>query len=279
MKLEQLIEAAYQEDMPHGDVTTDSLQLGQRPGRAKLVAKQDLIFSGQEAFEKSILKLEPEAKLKWHFQDGAAVLKGQIVCTLQGDLLQILKAERTALNFAMHLSGIATLTRAFVKETSGTKTKILDTRKTLPGYRHLEKQAVVHGGGVNHRMDLSSAIMLKDNHIAVMGGITNAVKETMKNSNLPIEVEAGSLEDVKECVKLGRAHNIQRILLDNMNTEQMREAMAMIPPQIHTEATGNMNLSRIAEVASLGVDFISVGALTHSAPSADLSLQFFWGQE
>jgi nicotinate-nucleotide pyrophosphorylase (carboxylating) len=279
MKLEQLIEAAYQEDMPHGDVTTDSLQLGQRPGRAKLVAKQDLVFSGQEAFEKSVLKLEPQAKLKWHFQDGAEVLKGQILCTLQGDLLQILKAERTALNFAMHLSGIATLTRAFVKKTAGTKTKILDTRKTLPGYRELEKQAVIHGGGTNHRMDLSSAILLKDNHIAVMGGITAAVKETLKNSDLPIEVEAGTLEDVRECVRLGPAHNIRRILLDNMSTEQMREAVALIPAQIHTEASGNMTLNRITEVASIGVDFISVGALTHSAPAADLSLQFFWGQE
>jgi len=275
MKLEQLIAAAYQEDMPHGDVTTDSLKLGQRQGRAKLVAKQDLVFSGAEAFEKSILFLEPQAKLKWHFQDGADVLKGQIVCTLQGDLLQILKAERTALNFVMHFSGIATLTKAFVKRASNSKTKIIDTRKTLPGYRELEKRAVVHGGGVNHRMDLSSAILLKDNHIAVMGGITRAVEETRKNSDLPIEIEAGTLDDVKECVKLG----VQRILLDNMTTEQMEAALALIPPHIHTEASGNMTLDRIQEVASIGVDFISVGALTHSAPAADLSLQFLWDEE
>lgn len=275
MKIEQLIQAAIQEDMSRGDVTTDSLKLGQRPGRAKLVAKQDLIFSGSEAFEKSILALEPQAKLKWHFQDGASILKGQIVCTLQGDLLQILKAERMALNFAMHFSGIATLTRAFVKMTSGSKTKILDTRKTLPGYREHEKRAVLHGGGVNHRMDLSSAILLKDNHIAVMGGITGAVQETRKNSDLPIEVEAGSLDDVKECVKL----DVQRILLDNMSSEKMEAALALIPPHIQTEASGNMTLDRIEEVSALGVDFISVGALTHSAPAADLSLQFLWGEE
>jgi nicotinate-nucleotide pyrophosphorylase (carboxylating) len=279
MTLEQLIEAAYKEDMPQGDVTTDSLRLEKRLGRAKLVAKQDLVFSGREAFEKSLLRLEPEAKLRWHFNDGAEVLKGQIICTLHGDLLQILKAERTALNFAMQLSGIATLTRSFVKKTAGTKTKIIDTRKILPGYRQLIKQAVVHGGGTNHRMDLSSAILIKDNHIAVMGGITAAVKETLKNSDLPIEVEAGTLDDVRECVKLGPTHRIQCILLDNMTTEQMREALTLIPPEIHTEASGNMNLNRIAEVSALGVDFISVGALTHSAPSADLSLQFFWEQE
>lgn len=275
MKLEELIQAAYQEDMPHGDVTTDSLKLGQRPGRAKLVAKQDLIFSGTEAFEKSILFLEPQAQLRWHFQDGAEVLKGQIVCTLQGDLLQILKAERTALNFAMHFSGIATLTRAFVKQASGSKTKILDTRKTLPGYREHEKRAVVHGGGSGYRMDLSSAIMLKDNHIAVMGGIAQAVAETRKNSDLPIEVEAGTLDDVKECVKA----DVQIILLDNMTTEQMEAALALIPPHIHTEASGNMSLDRIQEVAGIGVDFISVGALTHSAPAADLSLKFLWDEE
>lgn len=275
MKLEELIQAAYQEDMPHGDVTTDSLKLGQRPGRAKLVAKQDLVFSGTEAFEKSILFLEPKASLRWHFQDGAEVLKGQIVCTLQGDLLQILKAERTALNFAMHFSGIATLTKAFVKQTSGSKTKILDTRKTLPGYREHEKRAVTHGGGLSYRMDLSSAIMLKDNHIAVMGGIAQAVEETRKNSDLPIEVEASTLDDVKECVKA----NVQIIMLDNMTTEQMQAALALIPPHIQTEASGNMSLDRIQEVASIGVDFISVGALTHSAPAADLSLKFLWGEE
>jgi nicotinate-nucleotide pyrophosphorylase (carboxylating) len=275
MKLEQLIEAAYEEDMPQGDVTTDSLHLGQRQGRAKLVAKQDMIFSGQEAFEKSILFLEPQAKLKWHFADGAEVLKGQIICTLQGDLLQILKAERTALNFAMRFSGIATFTRAFVKKVAGTQTKIIDTRKTLPGYRELEKRAVVHGGGANHRMDLSSAILLKDNHIALMGGIAHAVMETRKNTNLPIEVEVQNLEEVRESVNLG----VQRILLDNMSNEKMAAALAIIPPHIHTEASGNMSLDRVQEVASLGVDFISVGALTHSAPAADLSLQFLWNDE
>lgn len=212
------------------------------------------------------------AKLKWHFEEGELVLRGQIACSLQGDLIQILKAERVSLNFLMHLSGIATLTSHFVKEVQGTKCKILDTRKTTPGYRDLEKRAVVHGGGENHRLNLSSAILIKDNHIAVMKGVRTAVLRTREHSELPIEVEARSLAEVKECVEL----KVERILLDNMNNQQLAEAVKLIPPTTKIEASGNMVLERIAQVARLGVDYISVGALTHSAPSADLSLMFDW---
>ncbi len=273
MTLLDLIKAALKEDMPAGDVTTESLALTPRAGRAKLIAKADLVLSGTAAFEQTVHALEPHAKLKWHFEEGHAVLKGQIVCTLQGDLIQILKAERVSLNFLMHLSGIATLTAEFVKKVSGTKCKILDTRKTTPGYRDLEKRAVVHGGGQNHRLNLSTAILIKDNHIAVMGGITKAVERTRQNCELPIEVEARTLDDVKECVSLG----VQRILLDNMNDDLLKQALDLIPEQIMTEASGNMNLARVESVAKVGVDYISVGALTHSAPSADLSLMFDWG--
>lgn len=272
MTLYDLIKAALYEDMPTGDLTTESLALRPRIGRAKLIAKQDLILSGAPAFEQTVLMLEPQARLKWHFEEGQKILDRQIVCTLQGDLIQILKAERVSLNFLMHLSGIATLTSKFVDAIKHTNTKILDTRKTTPAYRELEKKAVVHGGGLNHRQNLSSAILLKDNHISVMGGITPAVERVRAHSEAPIEVEASTLEQVKESVSL----RVQRILLDNMNNELLTQALALIPDEIETEASGNMNLSRVGSVAEIGVDYISVGALTHSAPSSDLSLLFDW---
>lgn len=272
MTLQELIRAAIREDMPSGDVTTESLALRPRPGRARLKAKEDIVLSGAMAFEQSMLALEPTCRVKWHFEEGDEVLKNQIICTLEGDLVQILKAERVALNFLGHLSGIATLTRRFVKKVEGTKTKILDTRKTTPAFRDLEKKAVAHGGGVNHRMNLSTAILIKDNHISVMGGIKNAVERVREHSQLPVEVEAGSLEQVKEAVSL----KVGRILLDNMNNEMLKEAVRLIPASIETEASGNMNLERVRSVAELGVTYISVGALTHSAPCADVSLVFQW---
>jgi nicotinate-nucleotide pyrophosphorylase (carboxylating) len=272
MNLLELIRAALKEDMPNGDLTTESLALSPRPGRAKLIAKQDLILSGTAAFEQTMHALEPGAKLKWHFEEGDQILNKQIICTIQGDLIQILKAERVALNFLMHLSGIATFTSQFVKKVAGHKTKILDTRKTLPGYRELEKRAVLHGGGINHRMNLSDAVLIKDNHISVMGGITAAVTRVREHAKGPIEVEARTLDDVRECVEL----KVNRILLDNMNNELLTEAVQIIPAGIETEASGNMNLERVASVAATGVHFISVGALTHSAASADVSLMFHW---
>ncbi len=275
MNLIDLIKAALKEDMPNGDLTTESLALAPRDGRAKLIAKQDLMLSGTAAFEETMLILEPNAKLKWHFEEGDKVLNKQIICTLQGDLIQILKAERVALNFLMHLSGIATFTSQFVQQVAPFKTQILDTRKTLPGYRDLEKRAVVHGGGRNHRMNLSEAILIKDNHIAVMGGIRQAVYRTRSYTDKAIEVEARSLVDVQECVEL----KVNRILLDNMDNETIRQAVLMVPEGIETEASGNMNLERVASVAATGVHYISVGALTHSAPSADISLMFQWDEK
>ncbi|MBX3017312.1 MAG: carboxylating nicotinate-nucleotide diphosphorylase [Bdellovibrionaceae bacterium] len=272
MNIKDLIRAAVTEDMPAGDLTTDSLALSPRIGRARLIAKQDLSLSGSPAFEQSVHFLEPNAKIKWHFEEGDAILNRQIICTIHGDLVQILKAERVALNFLMHFTGIATLTREFVKRIDGTTTRILDTRKTTPGYRGLEKKAVVHGGGMNHRLNLSHAILVKDNHIAVMGGIRAAVERIREHSNAPIEVEASTLEDVQEAVEL----KVARILLDNMDNDLLAQALKIIPASIETEASGNMTLDRVGSVAKLGVQFISVGALTHSAPSADMSLLFDW---
>ncbi len=272
MTLNDLIRAAIKEDMPKGDVTTESLAVPPRNGRARLLAKEDLILSGAAPFEQTMLTLEPGARLKWHFEEGDMILKDQIICTLQGDLIQLLKAERVALNFLGHLSGIATLTRKYVKKVEKYKTQILDTRKTTPGYRELEKRAVVHGGGTNHRLNLSDSILIKDNHVTVMGGLANAIRRVREHTSLPMEVEARSLQEVREAVK----ENVSHILLDNMNDAMLREALNEIPQEIETEASGNMNLDRVESVAALGVDFISVGALTHSAPNADISLLFDW---
>lgn len=267
-----LVRAAIQEDMPKGDITTESLALKPRLGFAKLKAKADIVLSGAPIFEQTMHLLEPNVKIKWHFDEGQKILKGQNICTIEGDLVQVLKAERVALNFLGHLSGIATYTKKFVDAIAGTHTKILDTRKTTPGYRDLEKKAVVHGGGENHRMNLSTAILIKDNHIAVMKGLTAAVIRVRSHSNLPIEVEARTLKEVEEAVSL----QVDRILLDNMDNQMLSRALKMIPTSIKTEASGNMSIERVRSVAELGVDYISVGALTHSAPVADVSLEFDW---
>lgn len=272
MNLNLMIREALKEDMPRGDITTESLALMPQLGRARLKAKEDLVVSGALPFEQSILMMEPNAKIKWHFEEGDFVLKNQAICTIEGDLLQILKAERVALNFFGHLTGIATITRKFVNLVAGTNTKILDTRKTTPLYRDLEKKAVVHGGGQNHRLNLSSAILIKDNHITVMGGIEQAVRRVRENSQLPIEVETKNIDEIKLAVAL----KVQRVLLDNMTNEMMTEAMKLITAGIESEASGNMSLDRVKSVAEIGVTHISVGALTHSAPCADVSMLFDW---
>ncbi|MCX7674269.1 MAG: carboxylating nicotinate-nucleotide diphosphorylase [Bdellovibrionaceae bacterium] len=270
--IQEWIKMAFEEDLPSGDLTTDNLAMPPRAGTARLIAKQDLILSGYQLFETAVIYQDPSAKLKWHFIDGQKVLKGQIICSLYGDLVSLLKAERVGLNFLMHLSGIATLTHQFVQALQGTHTKILDTRKTLPGYRELEKKAVRDGGGENHRMNLSTAILIKDNHIALCGGITEAVNRIRQHTQEPITVEASTKEQVEEAVSLG----VKRILLDNMSMELLQEVLPLIPDDIETEASGNMTLERVRQIAELGVDYISVGAITHSAPSADVSLLFDW---
>jgi nicotinate-nucleotide pyrophosphorylase (carboxylating) len=272
MTLMDLIQAALREDMPSGDLTTDSLALIPRFGQAKLIAKEDLILSGTLPFEQTMLALEPNAKVQWHFKEGDLILSRQAICHITGDLIQILKAERVALNFIGHLSGIATFTRCFVEKVKHTKTRILDTRKTLPAFRDLEKKAVVHGGGQNHRYGLSDAILIKENHITVAGGMSKAVGRIRAHTRERIEVECGTLDDVREAVEL----KVERVLLDNMNNEMLSKALGILPDDILSEASGNMSLDRVRSVAELGVDYISVGAITHSAPTADISLLFDW---
>lgn len=270
--LQELIEHALREDLPEGDVTTESLEVKEKPGRCLLQAKEDLILSGQEVFSETLKSLDPEVQIRWHFQDGDLLLKGQTAASIKGNLVQIIKAERVALNFLGHLSGIATYTGCFVKALGNSKTKILDTRKTLPLYRSLEKAAVRDGGGTNHRLNLSDAIMIKENHIRLAGGLRAAVTQIRNASELPITLECTSLEEVKAAVEL----RVQRILLDNMSNELMAECLEVIPSTIETEASGNMTLERVRSLGDLGLDYISIGALTHSAPCADLSLLFDW---
>lgn len=272
LSLRDIIQFALKEDMPDGDITTDSLAFDSRPGVARLIAKEDLVVSGRIVFEEVIRTLDTTAKLTWYFKDADLALKGQHLCMIQGDLIQILKAERVALNLLGHLSGIATLTRCFVDQVKSTKTKILDTRKTTPILRELEKRAVRDGGGTNHRKNLTEAVLIKDNHIRAAGGITNAVTRIREHTDLPITVEASTLEEVKEAAGVG----VHRILLDNMTNEMLRESLSLIPATIETEASGNMKIDRVRSVAELGVNYISVGTITHSAPSADVSLIFEW---
>lgn len=281
MILAELIRAALKEDMPHGDLTTDSLGLAPRFGQARLIAKQDLVLSGTAPFEQTVEMLDPTAKVQWHFREGEKILNRQIICHITGDLIQVLKAERVALNFVGHLSGIATLTNSFAQQVAHTCTKILDTRKTLPGFRDLEKKAVVHGGGQNHRFNLSDAVLIKDNHIMISGGLTKAVARVRQNTSEKIEVECSSIEQVREAINC----RVERILLDNLNNADTKAAVDLVKSfekeagqKILTEASGNMSVDRVKSVAEIGVDYISVGALTHSAPNADVSLLFDWQQ-
>jgi len=268
----ELVQWALKEDLPHGDITTDALGEKRYTGTASLVAKQDLVISGQELFETAVKQMDASASIKWHFGDGDFVLNKQVVANIHGDLIQLLKAERVALNFLGPLSGIATLTKKFVDQCARTNTQILDTRKTRPLYRNLEKNAVKDGGGINHRMNLSDQVLVKENHLFVGEGLENTIEKMKASGQTFIELEVKNLEEVRQAVDL----KVDRIMLDNFSNEQITEALNFVPKGIETEASGNMTLDRIASVAALGVTFISVGALTHSAPNADLSLLFHW---
>lgn len=268
LTIRDLIQHAIREDLPQGDLTTDLVCDKNLKGKAKLVAKEDLVLSGAEVFEAVFKELEPNTQVKWMFNDGDLVLKKQTIAVVSGNFASILKAERTALNFLGHLCGIATLTRCYVEKLKGTSAKLLDTRKTTPLLRSLQKEAVRHGGGENHRMNLSEAILIKENHIAAAGSIKAAVQRVREESHLPIEVEVTNLQQVQEAIEC----KVERMMFDNMSNDDVRKAVDLLPADVETEASGNMSLDRIEEVAATGVKYISVGALTHSAPNADLSL-------
>ncbi|MCB0366377.1 MAG: carboxylating nicotinate-nucleotide diphosphorylase [Bdellovibrionaceae bacterium] len=275
MTLNEIVRAALREDLPDGDLTTDNLGIKEKYGRALLMAKEDLVLSGKEFFATTVHELDEGCQVQWQFDDGDFVLNGQTVATISGNLISVIKAERVGLNFLGHFSGIATYTRCFADQTKDTKCRILDTRKTLPLYREWEKKAVRDGRGHNHRMNLSDAVLIKENHIRLAGGMRQAIEQIRSHVAKPIEVECTNLDEVQMAVNL----KVQRILLDNMNDEEITEALKKIPGSISVEASGNMSLDRVGSVAMLGVHDISVGALTHSAPCADFSLLFDWGKQ
>jgi len=273
--LEQLITLALKEDVGDGDWTTLWTVPEDTVGMATIVAKEALVVAGTDPCIRVFNRVDPGLLVEVVAADGAEVMEGNPVLRIRGSLRSILTAERVALNFLGRLSGIATITRRFVKAVAGTGAQVLDTRKTTPGWRLLEKSAVLAGGGRNHRVGLHDMVLVKDNHIVAAGGIRRAV-EGVRRANrvgLPVEVEVGTLEELDEALLLG----VQRILLDNMRLETMREAVtrarALGRNRPLLEASGNMTLGRVRAVAETGVDFISVGTLTHSAPSADLSLR------
>ncbi|QGY41233.1 carboxylating nicotinate-nucleotide diphosphorylase [Pseudodesulfovibrio cashew] len=240
--------------------------------QAMIVAKEDTVVSGLPIIPMVLEFGGEDCQVHLNVDDGDRVSPGTMVAALQGPTIQLLKAERVIMNFLCHLSGIANLTARYVKALEGTRTQLLDTRKTLPGLRFPEKYAVLCGGGKNHRLTLQDMLMLKDNHIDRAGSITQAVEALHRAHNPcpPIEVECRNLDEVKEA----SACDIRRIMLDNMDAETAKAALELIPDSIETEISGNVSLETIRDVAEVGPDYISVGKLTHSAPSSDFSMQF-----
>lgn len=267
-----LLERAFREDMPMGDITTDYTVPEGSVSEAFLIAKQDGVIAGLEVCMEAFRMLDPEVELKPLVKDGDMVKKGDRLLLVKGKSRALLKAERTALNILQRLSGIASETRKYVDKISGCKAKVVDTRKTTPGLRMLEKYAVRVGGGTNHRFSLSDGVLIKDNHIKAAGGIKQAVEAVRKRipHTVKIEVETETLDQVKEALDCGA----DIIMLDNMPPELMRQAVRLIGGKAVTEASGNVTLDNILDVAETGVDIISVGAITHSVKAMDISMKF-----
>jgi nicotinate-nucleotide pyrophosphorylase (carboxylating) len=269
MTTRQLIRAALAEDIGPGDVTSRLTVPAARFSRAQLVARTDGILAGIDVCRQVFLTLDRSIRFVAKLNDGSRFRKGQVLAEVHGRARPILTAERTALNFIQRLSGIATTTRRFVDAVRGTSAAILDTRKTTPGWRTLEKHAVRCGGGTNHRTGLYDMILIKDNHIAAAGSITAAI-DRCRSSRLPMEVETQTLADVKAALAAGAG----RILLDNMTVAQMKRAVTLARGKAKLEASGGVTLRNVRRIAETGVDYISVGAITHSAPAADIALDF-----
>ena len=259
------------EDITSEDVSTNAVMPENRQGRAELICKQDGVICGLDVFERSFKLLDENARFETEFKDGDCVEKGTLIGVIYGDIKALLSAERTGLNYLQRMSGIATITREYAKELEGTKTVLLDTRKTTPNMRPFEKHAVKVGGGTNHRYNLSDGVLLKDNHIGAAGSVTKAVE--LARAYAPfvrkIEIETETLEQVKEALDAGA----DIIMLDNMDNETMKKAVEMIDGKAQTECSGNVTKERLRSIAETGVDFVSCGALTHSAPIIDFSLK------
>jgi nicotinate-nucleotide pyrophosphorylase (carboxylating) len=265
------LKRALAEDIGTGDVTTNSIVSAGAELHVQIIAKQDGVIAGIEIARKVLALLNDQINFVSNVQDGSSVVKGTVIADVSGDARALLTGERTALNFLGRMSGIATLTRRFVEAVSGTKAIILDTRKTAPGLRLFDKLAVRIGGGQNHRTGLFDMILIKDNHIDYAGSLPEAVRRARAaKSGLEIEVEARTLKDVSDALELG----VERILLDNMSNDEMREAVRLNHGRAKLEASGNVTLERIRAIAETGVDYISVGALTHSSTVFDVSFEW-----
>ena len=271
VNIDEYIMRALKEDITSEDVTTNAVMPEYCLGRAELICKQDGIICGLEIFERVFQLLDPSTVFETNLKDGDQVHAGQLMGVVKGDIRVLLSGERTALNYMQRMSGIATYTAEYVAELEGFHTRLLDTRKTTPNMRPFEKYAVRVGGGCNHRYNLSDGVLLKDNHIGAAGSITAAIERAKAYAPFvrKIEVEVESLEQVKEAVEAGA----DIIMLDNMSDEMMVEALTIIDHRALTECSGNVTKDRLRQIAKVGVDFVSSGALTHSAPIMDISLK------
>lgn len=271
MQMDDHIRAALREDMPFGDVSTAAVMPGPRPGRVRLISKAEGVIAGLAVFSRVFALLDPATRVIADVADGERVSAGQHVATVEGDVRVLLEGERTALNYLQRMSGIATYTAGIAAALEGTATTLVCTRKTTPGMRLFEREAVRLGGGSLHRYGLSDGVLLKDNHIDAAGGVAEAV--AMARATAPfvdkVEVECESLEMVSEAVEAGA----DIIMLDNMSHDDMAAAIALIDGRAQTEASGNVDAANVGRYVDLGVDFVSCGALTHSAPILDLSLK------
>lgn len=271
LNTDEYILHALKEDITSEDVTTNAVMPDHTLGEAQLIAKEDGILCGLQVFERVFHLLDEATVFTTSYKDGDTVKRGSLVGTLTGDIRVLLSGERTALNYLQRMSGIATFTRSFSDELAPYKTRLLDTRKTTPNMRPFEKYAVTVGGGYNHRYNLSDGVLLKDNHIGAAGGVRRAIEMAREYAPFvrKIEIEAETLEMVREALDAGA----DIIMLDNMDNHTMAEAVRMIGSRALTECSGNVTRERLREIAELGVDYVSSGALTHSAPILDLSLK------
>jgi nicotinate-nucleotide pyrophosphorylase (carboxylating) len=270
---DHLIRLALAEDMPGGDVTTEAVGGGDRGGAGVIVAEEEMFLSGLEVARRVFEILDPEVAWKSAVSDGERVSAATVLARLQGKSASLLAGERTALNFLQRLSGVATLTSRFVAKVEGMPARILDTRKTTPGWRLLEKEAVRHGGGSNHRFNLSDGILIKDNHIELAGSLTLAVTRARDAAppGMKVEVEASNLEEVREAVRAGA----DTVLVDNTSPEELSEALKAVGEKAEVEVSGGITEENVHAMAATGVAMISVGALTHSARAMDISMDFF----
>lgn len=268
---DRYIRMALEEDITSGDISTNCVMPVYQKGQAELICKQDGIIAGLGVFKRVFGMLDNTVSFDMRVNEGDSVKKGGLMAVVTGDIRALLSGERTALNFLQRMSGIATYTNSIVKLLEGSKTKLLDTRKTTPNMRIFEKYAVKAGGGNNHRYNLSDGVMLKDNHIGAAGSITKAVQMAKANVSFvhKIEVETENLDMVREAVEAGA----DIIMLDNMSPEEMKEAVKIIDGRALTECSGNVTKENIKDIIDIGVDFVSSGALTHSAPILDISLK------